>query len=157
VQDSRVVQWLQDGFLERGGEEGTLVWGLVPSHERVYAFLLLQDPVEEAEGTVGYLDLAGDVDGAIERELDALDEVKGDGVLESSACNPELCFKAMACVSYMSWKRILARSSAFVASDRSNAASMVIECFQRVSSFDIAVLSTRGTSLMARANLGWIL
>lgn len=44
----------------------------------------MQDPVEEGAGVVRDVDSPGLVDGRVQRELDALDEVEDDGVFETA-------------------------------------------------------------------------
>lgn len=50
----------------------------------MHDFLLVQDPVEEGAGVVRDVDSPGLVDGWVQRELDALDEVEDDGVFETA-------------------------------------------------------------------------
>lgn len=46
--------------------------------------MLVQDPVEEGAGVVRDVDGPGLVDGRVQRELDALNEVEDDGVFETA-------------------------------------------------------------------------
>lgn len=82
VQDLRVVDGLQNGLLQDVREEGILVGGLVAAHKGLEAFLFTDHPVEQAVFAVGDADGARLVDGGVEGELDALNQVEGDGVLE---------------------------------------------------------------------------
>lgn len=84
VQQHGVRQWRE----ERGGEgvweEGVFVGGLVAPHLGVHDFLLVQDPVKEGAGMVRDVDRRGLVDGRVQRELDAFDEMEDDGVFETA-------------------------------------------------------------------------
>jgi hypothetical protein len=84
MQDLRVVDGLQDGLLQGVREEGILVGRLVAAHEGLEAFLLADHPVEQAVVAVGDADGAGFVDGGVAGELDALDQVEGNGVFEAA-------------------------------------------------------------------------
>lgn len=85
MKDGRVIQGLEDGLKKGLGEEGVLVWGLIAAHARVDLLLFAEKPVEEAKRAVRYWDCAGNVDRPVERELDAFDEVDGNGVLQAAA------------------------------------------------------------------------
>lgn len=67
------MQRLQDGCLQRVGEEGVFVWGLEAADQRVEFFALAERPVEEAEAAVGDFEGAWGVDCGVVGELDALD------------------------------------------------------------------------------------
>ena len=61
----RVLDGLEDGLLEDGGEERVLVRRLIATDERLEAFLLAEHPVEEAAGAVAYVDAASLVNGPV--------------------------------------------------------------------------------------------
>jgi len=132
VQYLRVVEGLEDRRLEYVGEEGVLVGRLVAADEGLKALLLTQHPLEQAHVGLANVDAAGHVDGLVERKLHALDQVEGDCVLEAAGLQLALERKlglvrtSKGRDAYMSWKRMLARSRAFEASERSMAASMVV-------------------------------
>lgn len=84
VEDLGVVEGLEDGLLEDFGEEGVLVGRLVAADEGLKTLLLAQHPVEQAGVGLTNVDAAGQVDGLVQRELDALNQVEGDCVLETA-------------------------------------------------------------------------
>lgn len=84
VEDLGVVEGLEDGLLEDFGEEGVLVGRLVAADEGLETLLLAQHPVEQAGVGLANVDAAGQVDGLVQRELDALNQVEGDCVLETT-------------------------------------------------------------------------
>ena len=86
VQDLRVVEGLEDGLLEDLWEEGVFVGRLVAANEGLQALLLAEHPVEQAGLGLANVDAAGDVDGPVEGELHALDQMEGDCVLEPTVC-----------------------------------------------------------------------
>lgn len=83
-------------------------------------------PVKKAEIAVGDVESSGLVNRAVEGKLDSLYEVESDGILQSTAMSQlvseETCKVRM--VTYISWNRMLERSRALEASERSIAASM---------------------------------
>jgi hypothetical protein len=96
--------------------------------------LFAQHPVKEGEVRVADVNGAGDVDGGVEGELDALDQVEGDCVFEAAGPGQWVFAGGNGGGGgwYMSWKRMLERSSALEASERSMAESMVLVCCARI-------------------------
>ena len=126
MEDFWVVERLENRGLKSVGEERIFVWGLEASNQRVKFLSFSQCPVEEAEVAVGDTKSSWLVDGAVHGELDSFNEVESDGVLQStvkSIWSATVCFQERC--TYMSWKRMLERSKALEASERSIAASIV--------------------------------
>jgi hypothetical protein len=89
-------------------------------------------------------DTTGDVDGLVQGELNALDEIEGDRVFQATA-GGTTCQRfgrggrrvdcGVSCgkigisdlATYINWKRMLAKSKALEASERSMAVSMIVE------------------------------
>lgn len=84
MQQHGVCEWGEKRLGKLVGEEGIFIGGLVASYSGVHDFLLVQDPVEEGAGVVWDVDLLGLVDGGVQGELDAFDEVEDDGVFETA-------------------------------------------------------------------------
>jgi hypothetical protein len=137
------VQRLQDGLLDGVGEEGILVGRFESPDERLERLLLAEVPVKEAQLAVWDVERSRGIDGLrksaigqhttqvktlhlVESELDTLDEMKGDGILETAI----LCQRGDSSwgnlyLTHMSWNRIRESSRALEASPRSTAASML--------------------------------
>lgn len=84
MQQNGVCEWGEKRLGKLVGEEGVFIGGLVAAYSGVDDFLLVQDPVEEGAGVVWDVDVPGLVDGGVEGELDAFDEVEDDGVFETA-------------------------------------------------------------------------
>lgn len=91
VEDPGVVDGGEDGPVEGLGEEGVLVGGLVAADQGLELLLLEEVPVHEREVAAGYGHGAGDVDVAVDGELDPLDQVEGYGVLQATAVVNLVC------------------------------------------------------------------
>lgn len=84
VEDLRVVERLQDRGFESVGEEGVFVGGLKSPDQGVEGFTGVEIPVEKTEGAVRDGKRGRDVDGRVEGELDALNQVEGYGVFKTA-------------------------------------------------------------------------
>lgn len=134
VEEIRVFEGRQERLGELVGEEGVFVGCLVAADLGVDAFLLEEHPVEEGAGEGGDVDGAGGIDAGIDGELDALDEVEDDGVFEATESQlpsipggPERTLSIRGGPTYISWYRMLDRSSAALASERSIVESIFAE------------------------------
>ena len=84
MEDLGVVDGLENRLLKNFWEEGVLVGRLVAADQRLETFLLAEDPVKQAGIGLANVDTTRAVDGLVEGELDALDQVEGDCVFQTA-------------------------------------------------------------------------